>query len=124
MISRNFSGADKFARDAFGNDSEHYVTNEFAAVVNDSKTSEETTEDQEDASPTIENAIQEKDYDKLVKYVLDGESHRLMERTSDDEEMQEFIKNIPAFQGFCSFTDFYGDLKGVQGRLKGDLRET
>ena len=74
------------------------MTNEFAAVVNDSKTSEETTEDQEDASPTIENAIQEKDYDKLVKYVLDGESHRLMERTSDDEEMQEFIKNIPAFQ--------------------------
>ena len=106
LISRNFSGADKFARDAFGNDSEHYVTNEFAAIVNDSKTSEETTEDQEDTSPTIENAIQEKDYDKLVKYVLDGESHRLMERTSDDEEMQEFIKNIPAFQGFCSFTDF------------------
>ena len=47
----------------------------------------------------------EKDYDKLVKYVLDGESHRLMEKTSDDEEMQEFIKNIPAFQGFCNFTD-------------------
>ena len=64
MISRNFSGADKFARDAFGNDSEHYVTNEFAAVVNDSKTSEETTEDQEDASPTIENAIQ----GTLLKY--------------------------------------------------------
>ena len=37
LISRNFSGADKFARDAFGNDSEHYVTNEFAAVVNETK---------------------------------------------------------------------------------------
>ena len=52
----------------------------------------------EDSSPTIENAIQEKDFDKLVKYVLEGDADRLAERSSEDEEMQEFIKNIPAFQ--------------------------
>ena len=78
------NGADKFARDDFGNDSEYYVTNEFppqlfrnpkASVVDDQPPNEILENEEEvaeDTSPTIENAIQEKDYDKLVKYVLEG----------------------------------------------------
>ena len=70
------NGADKFARDAFGNDYEYYVTNEFPKIgsVGDKAPPEnnEAEEIVEDNSPTIENAIQEKDYDKLVKYVLEG----------------------------------------------------
>ena len=110
------NGADKFARDAFGNDPEYYVTNEFPKVAtaaangNKSETTNGGGNDDdevfEDKSPTIENAIQEKDFDKLVKYVLEGDSERLMDRSSEDEEMQEFIKNIPAFQ-VCSDIRFY-----------------
>ena len=97
------NGADKFARDAFGNDPEFYFTNDFAkagTTIDEKKTNGHHTEDEvfEDSSPTIENAIQEKDFDKLVKYVLEGDADRLAERSSEDEEMQEFIKNIPAFQ--------------------------
>ena len=72
------NGADKFARDAFGNDSEYYLTNEFPKIgsVGDKAPPENNGEAEaeivEDNSPTIENAIQEKDYDKLVKYVLEG----------------------------------------------------
>ena len=68
-------------------------------IINGHHTEDEVF-DEPDNSPTIENAIQEKDFDKLVKYVLEGDSERLAERSSEDEEMQEFIKNIPAFQVF------------------------
>ena len=78
------NGADKFARDAFGNDYEYYVTNEFPKIgsVGDKAPPEnnEAEEIVEDNSPTIENAIQEKDYDKLVKYVLEG---KLIEKKVD-----------------------------------------
>jgi hypothetical protein len=98
------NGADKFARDTFGNDAEYYFKNDFPKIggVGDKSGSIANTTDNdevfEDNSPTIETAIQEKDFDKLVKYVLDGDSDKLMDRSSDDEEVQEFIKNIPAFQ--------------------------
>ena len=102
------NGADKFARDAFGNDADYYITNEFVKsqeekkTMNGHQTEPSDNEVFEDSSPTIENAIQEKDFDKLVKYVLEGDADRLAERSSEDEEMQEFIKNIPAFQ-VCLF---------------------
>ena len=100
------NGADKFARDAFGNEAEYYfthelttnklgVSNEKANGVSNGQTDDEVFDD---SSPVIENAIQEKNFDKLVKYVLEGDSERLSGRSSEDEEMQEFIKNIPAFQ--------------------------
>ena len=101
------NGADKFARDALGNDAEYYFTHELTAtnklgVSNDKPNgvSNGHTDDEvfDDSSPVIENAIQEKNFDKLVKYVLEGDSERLSGRSSEDEEMQEFIKNIPAFQ--------------------------
>ena len=41
-------------------------------MVDDKLPNENEEEVVEDTSPTIENAIQEKDYDKLVKYVLEG----------------------------------------------------
>ena len=93
------SGADKFAKDAFGNDAEFYVTNEFAKSAEEKQNGVDDEEVfEEKKSPTIENAIQEKDFDKLVKYVLEGDSDKLIDRSSEDEEVQEFIKNIPAFQ--------------------------
>ncbi len=96
------NGADKFARDAFGHDAEHYFTHEFAASKsNGQNASNGLSQDDEvfeDNSPVIEKAIEAKDFDKLVKYVLEGDSEKLMDRSSDDEEVQEFIKNIPAFQ--------------------------
>ena len=70
-------------------------------IINGHQTEDEVF-DEADNSPTIENAIQEKDFDKLVKYVLEGDAERLAERSSEDEEMQEFIKNIPAFQVNCT----------------------
>ena len=102
------NGADKFAKDAFGNDAEYYFTHELntnkqLAVGSNDKpngASNGQTDDEvfDDSSPVIESAIQDKNFDKLVKYVLEGDSERLSGRSSEDEEMQEFIKNIPAFQ--------------------------
>ena len=102
------NGADKFAKDAFGNDAEYYFTHELntnkqLAVGSNDKPNGATngqTDDEvfDDSSPVIESAIQDKNFDKLVKYVLEGDSERLSGRSSEDEEMQEFIKNIPAFQ--------------------------
>lgn len=92
------NGADKFAKDAFGNDCEFYYTHDFPKAGD--KTNGVTEDDEvfEDDSPTLDSAIQAKDFDKLVKYVLEGNSDKLVDRSSDDEEVQEFIKNIPAFQ--------------------------
>ena len=94
------NGVDKFARDAFGNDADFYIKNDFPVAKTAATENGTTSNDEvfEDNSPTIENAIQQKDFDKLVKYVLDGSSDKLMDRSSEDEEVQEFIKNIPAFQ--------------------------
>ena len=99
------NGADKFAKDAFGNDAEYYFTHELSTnktlgVSNDKSNGNGQTDDEvfDDSSPVIESAIQDKNFDKLVKYVLEGDSERLSGRSSEDEEMQEFIKNIPAFQ--------------------------
>ena len=108
------NGADKFAKDAFGNDAEYYFTHELntnkqLAVGSNDKpngASNGQTDDEvfDDSSPVIESAIQDKNFDKLVKYVLEGDSERLSGRSSEDEEMQEFIKNIPAFQVIIKIT--------------------
>lgn len=122
------SGADKFSKDSFGNDADYYLEHEFPKSEaltkpmgkkkrSKSKSGKDgmfsknakpsTKEDKDldldleaadDSSPVVENALENKDWDKLVKYVLDGNSERLKDRASDDEEVQEFINNIPAFQ--------------------------
>ena len=130
------NGADKFAKDSFGNDPEYYFTHEFSSnklpVSNDTKTngaSNGQTDDEvfDDSSPVIESAIQDKNFDKLVKYVLEGDSERLSGRSSEDEEMQEFIKNIPAFQVLLKIYLFkqstYGSLI-IHVNTKNSLYET
>lgn len=44
------------------------------------------------------DAVNSKDWDKLVKLVLAGEGDQLAEKKSQDEEVQEFLDNVPAFQ--------------------------
>ena len=92
------NGADKFAKDAFGNDAEYYFTHELntnkqLAVGSNDKpngASNGQTDDEvfDDSSPVIESAIQDKNFDKLVKYVLEGDSERLSGRSSEDEEIK------------------------------------
>lgn len=99
------NGADKFARDAFGNDADFYIKHDFpkapgnSAVNGGGKTNGNLSDEVFEETPAnVEKAVQQKDFDKLVKYVLEGESDKLVDQSSDDEEVQEFIKNIPAFQ--------------------------
>lgn len=112
------NGADKFARDAFGNDADFYVKHDFPKTAGGGGTSNAVngkangnlSDDVFEESPAnVEKAVQQKDFDKMVKYVLEGESDKLVDQSSDDEEVQEFIKNIPAFQvrlkvSDCSFS--------------------
>ncbi|TRY79291.1 hypothetical protein TCAL_09903 [Tigriopus californicus] len=46
----------------------------------------------------IERAVKDTDWEKMVELVLNGEGDRLMELNSEDEEVQEFLDNIRAFQ--------------------------
>lgn len=46
----------------------------------------------------ISRAVKTTDWDKMVELVLNGEGDRLMEQKSEDEEVQEFLDNIRAFQ--------------------------
>ncbi len=92
------SGADKFSRDVFGNNAEYYFNHEFPKTADKNNAVDDSDEVFEDNSPTIDSAIKEKDFDKLVKYVLDGKTTKLLERSSEDEEVQEFIDNVPALE--------------------------
>jgi len=47
---------------------------------------------------SVETALKEKNYEQLVQFVLDGRGDEIAERVVKDEEVQEFIDNIPAFQ--------------------------
>ena len=46
----------------------------------------------------IDKAIDNKDMNKLVDYILDGEADKLRDRSSDDEEVQELIDGVPKFE--------------------------
>ena len=46
----------------------------------------------------IEKAIDNRDMNKLVDYILDGEADKLKDRSSDDEEVQELINGVPKFE--------------------------
>ena len=46
----------------------------------------------------IDKAIDNKDMNKLVDYILDGEADKLRDRSSDDEEVQELINGVPKFE--------------------------
>lgn len=53
----------------------------------------------------IDKAIDNKDMNKLVDYILDGEADKLRDRSSDDEEVQELINGVPKFE-VNLFTDW------------------
>ena len=46
----------------------------------------------------IGKAIDNKDMNKLVDYILDGEADKLRDRSSDDEEVQELIDGVPKLE--------------------------
>ena len=46
----------------------------------------------------IGKAIDNKDMNRLVDYILDGEADKLRDRSSDDEEVQELIDGVPKFE--------------------------
>ena len=62
----------------------------------------------------IDKAIDNKDMNKLVDYILDGEADKLRDRSSDDEEVQELIDGVPKFevswnkiQKFLAYANMY-----------------
>ena len=54
---------------------------------------------QEDAADAaaVTAAIETKDWNELVDIVLRGQADLLLDRTSEDSEIQEFIKNAELF---------------------------
>ena len=47
----------------------------------------------------MNDAIEERRWDKLVQFVLEGYGEKLVtKKAPDDEEVQEFIDNVPSFQ--------------------------
>ena len=46
----------------------------------------------------INKAIDNKDVNQLVDYILDGDADKLKDRSSDDEEVQELIDGVPKFE--------------------------
>ena len=46
----------------------------------------------------IEKAIDNKDMDKLVDYILDGDADKLKDKSSDDEAVQELLNGVPKFE--------------------------
>ena len=46
----------------------------------------------------INKAIDTRDVNKLVDYILDGDADKLRDRSSDDEEVQELIDGVPKFE--------------------------
>ena len=46
----------------------------------------------------IDKAIDNRDLNKLVDYILDGEADKIKERSSDDDEVQELINGVPKFE--------------------------
>ena len=46
----------------------------------------------------IHKAIDNRDMNKLVDYILDGDADKLRDRSSDDEEVQELIDGVPKFE--------------------------
>ncbi len=100
------SRADKFGRDAIGNNAEYYYDHDFPTHM-DKTHLNNIADGGDDNSPTLDNAIKTKDFDKLVKYVLDGDTNKLMDRSSEDEEVQEFIDNVPALEVKRSDSRFF-----------------
>ena len=46
----------------------------------------------------IHKAIDNRDMNKLVDYILHGDADKLRDRSSDDEEVQELIDGVPKFE--------------------------
>jgi len=100
------AGADKFARDIVGNMADFYVDQEFPKVTltdyfhhgGGGEFGED--EDDEDVEEKIDKAIDDHDLDRLVDYVLEGDTReRLKDKSSDDEEVKEFLENVDKFEG-------------------------
>ena len=60
----------------------------------------------------INKAIDNKDVNQLVDYILDGDADKLKDRSSDDEEVQELIDGVPKFEvvSIIRTTVFIGSL--------------
>ncbi|CAB4058794.1 unnamed protein product [Lepeophtheirus salmonis] len=52
----------------------------------------------EEEESQVRNAIKEKNFDILVKHILEGNSDKLMNKTSTDEEVQEFLDSVSIYQ--------------------------
>jgi hypothetical protein len=46
----------------------------------------------------MEFSVASKDFQRLVQFVLDGYGDGVKQSKTEDEDVQEFIDNIPAFQ--------------------------
>ena len=78
-----------------GNLADYYFDHEFPTLT----VKQKAEVDQDEVEEMMEKAIIAHDMDKLVDYVLDGDTDKLREKSSDDEEVQEFIENIDRFEG-------------------------
>ncbi len=63
----------------------------------------------------VDAMLENKDYGAMVDLILAGHGHKLTEKSSTDDDVQEFIDNVPAFQGKISAIN-----KAVE---EGSLRE-
>ena len=46
----------------------------------------------------MEAAVASRDFERMVRFVLDGHGDGLKRAVTDDDDVKEFIDNIPAFQ--------------------------